>query len=72
MNKSSQEIVRRTRGRDTDAFLKQRKLTQEGTAGADTLQGSDSLSYADVLKGGAGRHGTNAANDGVFEIRVAT
>lgn len=69
MNKSSQEIVRWSRGSDTDAFLKLRNLTQEGTAGADTLQGSDSLIYSDVLKGGAGWRGLIVMNDGVFEIR---
>lgn len=66
MNKSSQEIVRWSRGSDTDAFLKQRKLTQEGTAGADILQGSDSLSYSDVLNGLQ----YEAANDVGFEWRM--
>ena len=38
----------------TDALIKQRGMAQNGTAGADTLQGSDSAGYADVLNGGAG------------------
>ncbi|ADE11832.1 VCBS domain-containing protein [Sideroxydans lithotrophicus] len=38
---------------DVDTLLRQRSLVQNGTDGADILQGSDSA-YADVLSGGAG------------------
>ncbi|BCK87235.1 hypothetical protein MIZ01_1007 [Sideroxyarcus emersonii] len=38
---------------DVDTLIKQRNLVQNGTDGADTLQGSDS-GYTDVLNGGAG------------------
>jgi VCBS repeat-containing protein len=49
----------------TDALLKQVGLVQNGTAGADTLQGSDSLDYGDVLNGGVGNDTLNggAGND---------
>ncbi|MHB1076707.1 beta strand repeat-containing protein [Thiobacillus sp.] len=49
----------------TDALLKQVGLVQNGTIGADTLQGSESLNYGDVLNGGGGDDTLNggAGND---------
>ncbi len=43
----------------TDALIKRRGMSQNGTDGADTLQGSDSAGYADVLNGGAGDDALN-------------
>ena len=49
----------------TDTLFKQTGLVQNGTEGADTLQGSNSYDYGDVLNGGAGDDTLNggAGND---------
>jgi len=46
----------------TDSLLKQSGMTQNGTAGADVLQGSDSRDYADMLNGGTGDDTLNGAD----------